>query len=143
MSSDRQGTVCFLRNGDKILLALIHYNNGEEKWNGLGGFAEAGETLEEAVVREVQEETYLEFDKTRLTKVAELNGSFKLNVFLTDTWSGEMKIREDTIKELRWFSINEIPYSQMHKGNDEWLPLVLAGKVLKIDGGKIEEMVNL
>ena len=121
----RKGTVCFLQDGDKVLLALIEYSPTDRKWNGIGGFAEEGETLEEAVVREAKEETYIEFDKNSLKKVAELNGAIQLNVFLTDKWRGELKIKDPSLKELKWFPINDLPYSQMHPGTENWLPKVL------------------
>jgi hypothetical protein len=46
-------------------------------------------------------------------------------VFLASSWSGEMKIKDSTLKELHWFQKDEIPYDQMHEGNDEWLPKIL------------------
>jgi ADP-ribose pyrophosphatase YjhB (NUDIX family) len=55
----RQATVCFLRNKNQVLLALIEYGPNDRKWTGIGGFVEAGESLEDAVVREAEEETYI------------------------------------------------------------------------------------
>lgn len=101
-----------------------------------------GESLEDAIIREAQEETFIKFDKNHLKKVAELNGSFQLNVFLTNTWSGEIKSKEPSIKELKWFPINELPYSQMHPGNDKWLPMVLEGKLVKTAGDQMEEVMS-
>lgn len=138
----RKGTVCFILDRDQLLLALIEYSPTDRKWNGIGGFVEIGETLEETVVREAREETYLELDKSSLKKVAELNGHIQLNVFLTRSWSGELKIKEPSLKELRWFSITDLPYSQMFPGTENWLPKVLAGKLLRLTGDQTKEVLK-
>ena len=138
----RKGTVCFIRNADRVLLALIEYGPNDRKWNGIGGFVEEGESLEEAVIRETKEETYITIDKDCLKKVAELNVSpvFQLNVFLSNSWHGELKIKDHTFKELKWFSKGELPYLMMHEGNDKWLPEILNGKLIRIDNGKMQEV---
>lgn len=135
-----QGTVCFIRQDNKVLLCLIEYSPTTRIWNGIGGFLEEGETLEEAVVREIKEETYLILKPGDLKKVAEIpHLKFKLTVFLTDKWSGKIKIKEPTIKEMKWFDIDDLPFDQMHSDNKYWLPQVLEGKLIKkVVGGFIE-----
>lgn len=140
MVEDRKGTVCFLRKNNEILLALIEYTPNDLKWNGIGGFVEKGESLEDAVVREGLEETYIEFDKKTLRKVAELYVPFQLSVFVADKWNGELKIREPSLKVLKWFSLDNLPYSQMHEGTKNWLPKVLNGKLIRVKDGQIEEV---
>jgi ADP-ribose pyrophosphatase YjhB (NUDIX family) len=54
----------FLRNGDEILLVRQAY--GERYWSLPGGKMEPGESVEEAAVREVREETGLEIQVTRV-----------------------------------------------------------------------------
>src|SRR5579862_1581387 len=115
-NSERKGTLGFIIQKNKILLALIEYPDGKRLWNGIGGYAEAGETLEDALIREFNEETYVNISKANLKKVAELNDSFQLNVFIINLWNGELKIKDRTLKELKWFSYEEIPYNQMHQG---------------------------
>jgi len=48
------------------LLFLIQYPDGKKIWNGLGGFVEEGETLQEGLAREIEEEMEIIVDKTRL-----------------------------------------------------------------------------
>lgn len=138
----RRATVCFIRENNKLLLALIEYHPNDRQWNGIGGFAEVGESLEDGLIREFQEETFIKLDKNKLKKVVEFNGSNPFYVFLTDTWSGELKIKEPSLKELRWFSINNLPYSQMYLGTKAWLPKVLEGKLLKDMGNGLIEVTK-
>ncbi len=138
----RKGTVCFIQDGNSILLALIEYASTDRKWNGIGGFAEEGESLEEAVVREASEETEISLDKNDLKRVAELNfsPSFQLNVFLASKWSGELNIKDSSLKELKWFPKSDLPYEQMHEGNRDWLEPTLKGKLVRLVDNKLEEV---
>lgn len=49
-------TLCFLLDGDKVLLGLKKKGFGQGKWLGIGGKVEEGESVEEAAKREVKEE---------------------------------------------------------------------------------------
>jgi 8-oxo-dGTP pyrophosphatase MutT (NUDIX family) len=42
-------TLCFIRDNNKLLLALKKRGFGPGKWNGYGGKIEEGETIEQAV----------------------------------------------------------------------------------------------
>ncbi|MCP5842996.1 NUDIX domain-containing protein, partial [Klebsiella pneumoniae] len=53
---DIRRTLLFLRRDDELLLAMKKRGFGAGKWNGVGGKIEAGETIEDALVRECQEE---------------------------------------------------------------------------------------
>ncbi|TSC85261.1 MAG: Adenylosuccinate synthetase [Microgenomates group bacterium Gr01-1014_16] len=138
----RRGTVCFLQKDNQLLLALIEYSPTDMKWTGIGGWSEVGESLEDAVVREIAEETYIEVNKNDLRKVAEIGTleTFQLNVFMAYKWSGKIKPKEPSVKELKWFPVNKLPFPQMHPGSDKWLPKVLEGKLLKSTGDQITEV---
>ena len=56
MTKMLQSNLCYLFNENKILLGLKKRGFGKGKWNGYGGKKEDGETIEEAVVREIYEE---------------------------------------------------------------------------------------
>jgi len=49
-------TLCLLKNDNQILLAMKKRGFGEGKYNGVGGKIDKGETPEQAMIREVQEE---------------------------------------------------------------------------------------
>lgn len=121
-STRRIGTVCFIIKDKKILLALIEYSKNDRKWNGIGGFVEPNETPEDAIVREISEETFIKVSKNDLTRVKELDLDIRLIIFKTNRWSGELKTKDPSLKELKWFGFDEIPYDQMHKGNSGWIP---------------------
>lgn len=50
-------TLCFLLNGDDVLMLHRRFPPNQGLWNGVGGHIEPGETPKQAVTREVAEET--------------------------------------------------------------------------------------
>ena len=54
-----KGSVCFVRDDDRILLLQRNHEPFKGKWDGLQGLAEFGETPEETARREVREEAGL------------------------------------------------------------------------------------
>jgi 8-oxo-dGTP diphosphatase len=67
----------YLRMGDQIL--MLHKNKGDlrqnahfSKWNGLGGKLEAGESPEEAAIREVFEESGVSLKPSHLCALGTL-----------------------------------------------------------------------
>ena len=122
----KAGTVCFIVENGKVLLAHIQYPDGKLLWNGIGGVVEAGETPGDAVVREVAEETKLSLDKSDVRDVLTIDfPELDLHVFVTNRWSGTLEIIDPTLKEPRWFAFSDVPYAEMHERNDEWLPQIL------------------
>jgi 8-oxo-dGTP diphosphatase len=57
--------------GDRVLLVKRGKEPGLGQWSIPGGVVQVGETLKEAVVREVREETHLEVEALGLAKVLE------------------------------------------------------------------------
>lgn len=120
------GTVCFIIQNNKVLLAEIQMPNGTRVWNGLGGVVEDSESLEEAVAREMAEETKLIIKPGDVTEAKVITiGDLELHAMVTHKWAGELTPNEPSILQLQWFDIDAVPYDQMHPGNDEWLPEIL------------------
>jgi 8-oxo-dGTP diphosphatase len=137
MSDLRAVNLCYvINNQDEILLQYKRKGFGVGKWNGPGGKVEPGETLEQAVIREVKEETGL--DIKNLKKMAELEFYFInkeewnqiAHVYVTKDFTGDIQVSEEG--ELKWFKIKEIPYDKMWDDDPYWLPNILAGEFMKI-----------
>ena len=52
-------TVCYIKQGSKILLLNREYPACIGHWNGIGGKLEEGESPRESILREMKEETGL------------------------------------------------------------------------------------
>jgi len=95
-------SLLFLRQGDQILLAMKKRGFGEGRWNGVGGKVEDSETIEQAMVRETQEE--IGVTPTSYEKVADIRFDeyFKgeptimnVHVFVANKWKGSrLKVRK-------------------------------------------------
>lgn len=130
---DIRRTLLFLRRDDELLLAMKKRGFGAGKWNGVGGKIEAGETIEDALVRECQEE--INVTPLNWQAVAELDfvqdattddpWHMYVYAYLCDKWRGEPSESEEMRPE--WYSIDDIPYSEMWDDDSYWLPKVLGG----------------
>ena len=49
-------TICFLRQGESLVMLNRRYAPNQGLWNGVGGRIEPGETPSEGIIREIQEE---------------------------------------------------------------------------------------
>ncbi len=121
--------------GNQILLAEKKRGFGVGKINGVGGKVERGETIEQAMIRETQEE--IGVTPTNFTKMATvtfdewMNGERKLivtNVYTATDYIGKI-IETDEMKP-KWFNLNEIPYNEMFEDDEIWLPEILKGNKL-------------
>jgi 8-oxo-dGTP diphosphatase len=79
-------------------------------WDIIGGHVEAGETSEQTLVREVEEEigvTPVDFAKLTSLQFADgLEGASELHIYRVDAWKGGVPtIRVDEHAELRWFTV--------------------------------------
>lgn len=132
----RQVSLVFLRKDNQILLAMKKRGFAVGKWNGSGGKPKDGDkSIEATARREMFEETTV--TPRKLKKVAVLNFYFEIktewnqqvHVFLTSEWKGIPTETEEMAP--KWFSLNEIPYSQMWEDDPFWLPKVLEGKIVE------------
>jgi len=127
-------TLLFLRRDDEILLAMKKRGFGAGRWNGVGGKIEAGETEQQALVRECQEEigvTPQEFEKVAYHDFIFPDGTADMEVhaYICEKWTGEPTETEEMAPQ--WFKISDIPYDDMWQDDVIWLPQVLKGKKLR------------
>ncbi len=128
-------TLCMPIKGNEILLGMKKRGFGVGRWNGFGGKIEAGETIEQGVVREISEEVGISDGK--LEKLGILEFSFQedekflleVHVFKLTDFIGK-PIETEEMKP-QWFSFSEIPFSQMWSSDEYWFPLFLQNKLFK------------
>lgn len=133
---DIRRTLLFFVKDGKILLAMKKRGFGAGKWNGVGGKIEAGESIEDALVRESIEEVSMK--PLSWTKVAELDfiqdaetdpWHMYVHAYISEEWEGDPKESEEM--KPQWYSIDNIPYEVMWDDDEYWLPQVLDGKQLQ------------
>ncbi|CAD0199084.1 unnamed protein product [Chrysodeixis includens] len=133
MSLTKLFTLVFLRKEDEILLGFKKRGFGMNKWNGFGGKVEPNETIVEAAVRELSEESTMSVKPSDLINIAHLEFTFHdepvlmdVRVFATNTFEGTPKETEEMTP--KWFNIKELPFSNMWPDDELWFPYMLEGK---------------
>ena len=98
-----------VRRDDTILLARApHFVAG--MYSALAGFVEAGESLEECVHREVQEEVGIEVTNLRYFRSQSWPFPHSLMLaFVADHARGELQPDPAEITDARWFGLDELP----------------------------------
>jgi len=92
-----------IRKGEQVLLAM-HTNSPYKRYTALAGFLEAGESVEEAIHREVEEEVGLKVHN--LQYFASQSWPFPhslMMAFTADYLSGEIRVQPEEIADARWF----------------------------------------
>jgi NAD+ diphosphatase len=118
--------IVLIHKDDKVL--LVHANNFRTDFYGLvAGFVETGETLEEAVKREVMEETSLKIKNIKYFGSQPWPYPCGLMVgFTADYESGEIHLQRSEIGKGGWFGKDNLPtipekLSIARKLIDSWL----------------------
>ena len=110
------GVGAIIVKGEEVLLARRGREPGYGEWSIPGGAVKLGETLEEAVVREVCEEVNLAIRVGEVVEVLErifrdpegrVQYHYVLVDFLCEYLSGEVKPSSDAL-EARWLPVSEI-----------------------------------
>jgi NADH pyrophosphatase NudC (nudix superfamily) len=98
-----------IRRGKEILLARAA-NFPEKRYGLIAGFVEAGETIEQAVHREVAEEVNLKIKNIQYIKSQPWPFPDSLMLgFTAEYASGEIIIAEDELEHAAWFKTDELP----------------------------------
>lgn len=88
----------------------------------LAGFVEAGESLEETVVREIREEAGIEVADIRYFGSQSWPFPHSLMVGFTATYAGgELRLDERELIDLRWFARDSLPAVSSPISISRWL----------------------
>jgi NAD+ diphosphatase len=101
--------MALVTRGREILLARAH-RFPQGMFSALAGFVEAGETIEDCIVREVREEVGLEVGQ--LTYFASQSWAFPHSLmvaFTAEYAGGEIRCDDAEIAEARWFPADAMP----------------------------------
>ena len=92
----------------------------EGRYSALAGFVTVGESLEEAVVREVEEESGVEVG--RPDYVSSQPWPFPASLMLgfeAPYAGGEPGVGDDELQDVRWFSLEEVA-AAAHRDSNDW-----------------------
>lgn len=96
-----------IKKGDSVLLAM-HLHSPTKRFVPLAGFLEAGESVEEAIHREVYEEVGLRVQNLRYFASQSWPFPHSLMLaFTADYLDGEIRIDATELAEARWFGPND------------------------------------
>lgn len=97
---------------DEILLALHKRHEKRGLYANIAGFVESGESLEQAVVREIKEEVGIEVQNVTYFDSQPWPFPHALMMgFIAEWKSGEIEIDETELVEARWFTLNALPHT--------------------------------
>ncbi len=137
-------TLCFILSGNKVLLVKRKRGFKSGIWNAPGGKVELGESIEEAAVREVMEETGLAVGGIRKAGVLDFFFGKRhfttVHVFLAEDFQGDAAETDEA--EPQWFDTSRLPYDDMWSVDRFWIPIMLdkkcvEGKVYYDDNGEV------
>ena len=122
-------TLCYIERENKYL--MLHrvkkeHDLNKDKWIGIGGKFESGESPEECVMRETLEETGLtlkNFDyRGIITFVSDEWGTEYMHLFTADEFEGELKSCDEGV--LEWIDKKELLSKNIWQGDKIFLGLI-------------------
>lgn len=125
----RNTTLCYIRRGEDVL--LLHrvkkeYDENRDKWIGIGGKLEPGESPEDCLLRETHEETGLTLLSWRyrglVTFVSDEWGTEYMHLFTADRFTGELCDCEEG--DLEWLPWAKLPTLPIWEGDKIFLRLL-------------------
>jgi 8-oxo-dGTP pyrophosphatase MutT (NUDIX family) len=126
----RNVTLCLLVRNDQISLGQKKRGFGQGNYNGYGGKPKEGESLEDATIRELYEETGVVARAEDLKKRAILSFTFQYKpewnqvVHVYHLQRYEREPTESTEMKPEWFSFEAVPYdivNQLNNSVSNWL----------------------
>ena len=148
----RSTTLCYLEHGrDYLMLHRVkkEVDENKDKWIGIGGKFEEGESPEDCLLREVREETGLTLTSWRyrgiVTFVSDEWGTEYMHLFTADAWEGQ--IRQDCDEGvLEWIDREKLLSLPIWEGDKIFLRLLdqdapFFSLKLRYEGDRLAEAV--
>jgi 8-oxo-dGTP diphosphatase len=142
-------TLCYVIDKDKtLMLHRIKKENDmhEGKWNGLGGKFEQGETPEECVIREVQEESGLLIKNPKMHGFITFplfDGKKDWYVFLFTAREFEGELIDSSEGKLEWIKNEKLIELNLWEGDKEFISWLLDDKFFSAkfvyENGKLKD----
>lgn len=133
-----KATLTLFMDGDKILLGEKKRGFAKGTLNGIGGKQDDGETIEQTMIRECQEE--IGVTPTEYEQVGKIDfdmwykGEHSImEMFIYNCYAYTGQIRETDEIKPAWYDKNNVPFDQMLADDKLWLPQVLQGNKVKGD----------
>ena len=130
--------LCYLKKDNQYLFMLRNKEKNdlnEGKWIGIGGHIEPGETKEEALIREVKEETGFTINSFSYRgEILFINNDYQeiMYIFTSDDFAGEMIECDEG--ELSWIDKDKILDLNLWEGDRYFLkPLLDSDKMIKME----------
>lgn len=132
----KKTTLCYLEKDDSYLML---YRNKKEKdinknkWIGVGGHVEKGESIEECLIREVFEETGLLLKQYKLTGkiLFHIDDITEFSyVYTSSQFEGDLKECDEG--ELKWVKKSEIFTLPMWEADSIFLKMMLENKYFEL-----------
>ena len=105
-----------IKKEDKIFITKRSYGEFKDMWEFPGGKIEAGETREEALVREIKEELELDINKLEYLTTVEYdypNFHLTMDCFICEICGGELMLNAHN--DAKWVSLEEL-------SSQKWVP---------------------
>lgn len=129
MNSMLNTTLCYIKKNEKyLMLHRIKKQNdiNKDKWIGIGGKFEEGESPEECALREVKEETGLTLKSYEyrgiVTFVSDNNFTEFMHIFWSDDFEGEIIDCDEG--KLEWIEKSKLNDFEHWKGDEIFLDLI-------------------
>lgn len=122
-------THCYVEKDGKWLMLCRNKKKNDinkDKWIGVGGRFEQGESPEECVIREIKEETGLTVNRPHFRGIVTFcdDGYCEyMHLFTANDFSGELT--ECNEGELRWIDINNLSKLELWEGDRYFIDLIL------------------